>query len=182
MSGILYLNKEDEVFEWRVEVGLLLQLHDGVKVLVVDVGVDPEQTLQNGLCHRHKITLKGHALGTKEREGSWLEKTPDSSTCSYIIVCLWKWSSLHRQATAWSRGSSSSHESNTATPHVHSIYLQCRKFASFNTKLNCCRSQRLLQRASYRTSQHLDEDTSTSKLKLQMLNNWMHAYWALNWF
>lgn len=51
-----------------------MQLHDGVKVLVVDVGVDPEQTLQNGLRHRHKITLKGHALGTKEREGKCFEK------------------------------------------------------------------------------------------------------------
>lgn len=69
-------------------MGLLLQLHDGVKVLVVDVGVDPEQTLQNGLRHRHKITLKGHALGTKEREGKGFEKTPESSTCSYITVCL----------------------------------------------------------------------------------------------
>lgn len=51
MSDRLYLNKKDEVFERRVEVGLLLQLHDGVKVLVVDVGVDPEQALQDGLRH-----------------------------------------------------------------------------------------------------------------------------------
>lgn len=46
-----YLDKEDEVFERGVEMGLLLELHDGVKVLVVDVGVHPEQAFQNGLCH-----------------------------------------------------------------------------------------------------------------------------------
>lgn len=84
MSETLYLNKKDEVFERCVEVGLLLQLHDGVKVLVVDVGVDPEQTLQNGLRHRHKVTLKGHTLGTRER--SWWENHL-SSGCSYITVC-----------------------------------------------------------------------------------------------
>lgn len=77
-------------------MGLLLQLHDGVKVLVVDVGVDPEQTLQNGLRHRHKITLKGHALGTKEREG-WCFKTKKhqrarhaatlQSACENAAVC-----------------------------------------------------------------------------------------------
>lgn len=48
---ILHLDKKDEVFERRVEVGLLLQLHDRVKVLVVDVSVDSEQALQDGLGH-----------------------------------------------------------------------------------------------------------------------------------
>lgn len=42
---ISHLNKEDEVFEGCVEVGLLLQLHDRVKMLVVDVSIDPEQAL-----------------------------------------------------------------------------------------------------------------------------------------
>lgn len=56
------LNKEDEVFEWCVEVGLLLQLHDWVKVLVVDVSVDSEQALQDGLCHWHKVSLEGDTL------------------------------------------------------------------------------------------------------------------------
>lgn len=51
MLTILYLNKKDEVFERRVEVGLLLQLDDGVEVLVVDVSVDSEQALQDGLRH-----------------------------------------------------------------------------------------------------------------------------------
>lgn len=59
MTEILHLYEKDEVFEWRVEVSLLLQLHDRVKMLVVDVGVDPEQALQNSLCHGHKVSLKG---------------------------------------------------------------------------------------------------------------------------
>lgn len=59
---LTHLNEEDEVFEGGVEVGLLLQLHDRVKVLVVDVGVDPEQALQDGLGHRHEVALEGHAL------------------------------------------------------------------------------------------------------------------------
>lgn len=58
-GGKRYLNKKDEVFERRVEVSLLLQLHDRVKVLVVDVGVDPEQALQDGLRHGHKVSLEG---------------------------------------------------------------------------------------------------------------------------
>ena len=65
---ILYLNKKDEVFEWRVEVGLLLQLHDRVKVLVVDVSVDSEQPLQDGLRHRHKVSLEGDTLETRRRK------------------------------------------------------------------------------------------------------------------
>lgn len=64
MSEIPYLNKEDEVFERRVEVGLLLQLHHRVKMLVVDVSVNPEQTLQDGFGHRHEVLRKGNSCGT----------------------------------------------------------------------------------------------------------------------
>lgn len=39
------LDKENEVLEGGVEMGLLLQLHHRVKVLVVDVSVNPEQAL-----------------------------------------------------------------------------------------------------------------------------------------
>lgn len=77
MSEILYLNKKDEVFERCVEVGLLLQLHDGVKVLVVDVGVNPEQALQNGLRHGHEVALKGNTLKKKKNEkkkDNWVDK------------------------------------------------------------------------------------------------------------
>ena len=70
MSEIVYLNEKDEVFERRVEVGLLLQLHDRVKVLVVDVSVDPEQALQDGLRHGHKVALKRDALEREERDVS----------------------------------------------------------------------------------------------------------------
>lgn len=62
-----YLNKEDEVFEGCVEVGLLLQLHDWVKVLVVDVSIDSEQALQDGLCHWHEVSLEGDTLVTGQK-------------------------------------------------------------------------------------------------------------------
>lgn len=68
MPGTVYLDKEDEVFERRVEVGLLLQLYHGVKVMVVDVSVDPEQALQDGLGHRHKVSLKGDTLWGKKKK------------------------------------------------------------------------------------------------------------------
>lgn len=63
-----HLYEKDEVFERSVEVGLLLQLHDGVKVLVVDVRVNPEQPLQDGLRHRHEVALKGNAFEKKKRK------------------------------------------------------------------------------------------------------------------
>lgn len=58
------LNKENEMLEGGVEVGLLLQLHHRVKVLVVDVSVDPEQTLQDGFGHRHEVLWKRDSCGT----------------------------------------------------------------------------------------------------------------------
>lgn len=54
------LDKENEVLEGGVEVGLLLQVDDGVEVLVVDVGVDAEQPLQDGLGHRHEVLGERH--------------------------------------------------------------------------------------------------------------------------
>lgn len=61
---VSHLNKEDEVFERRVEVGLLLQLHDRVKVLVVDVSIDSEQALQDGLRHIQEVLLEWDACST----------------------------------------------------------------------------------------------------------------------
>lgn len=55
------------MFEGGVEVGLLLQLHHRVKVLMVDVGVDPEQALQDGLSHRHEVPLERDTLRAKTR-------------------------------------------------------------------------------------------------------------------
>lgn len=75
-SSFFYLNEKDEVFERRVEVGFLLQLHDGVKVLVVDVGVDPKQALQNGLGHGHEVPLEGDTLSTR----GWERKAALSNT------------------------------------------------------------------------------------------------------
>lgn len=56
-----HLHEEDEVLEGGVEVSLLLQPHHRVEVLVVDVGVDPEQPLQDGLGHRHEVLGEGDA-------------------------------------------------------------------------------------------------------------------------
>lgn len=63
-AGSSHLNKENEVLEGGVEVGLLLQLHHRVKMLVVDVSVNPEQTLQDGFGHRHEVLRKGNSCGT----------------------------------------------------------------------------------------------------------------------
>ena len=40
-------------------MGLLLQLHHRVEVLVVDVGVNPEQTLQDRLGNGHEVLGEG---------------------------------------------------------------------------------------------------------------------------
>lgn len=55
------LNKENEMLEGGVEMGFLLQLHHRVEMLVVDVSVNPEQTLQDGFCHRHEVLGKGNS-------------------------------------------------------------------------------------------------------------------------
>lgn len=49
------------MLEGGVEVGLLLQPHDRIEVLVVDVGVDTEQPLQDRLGHRHEVLGKRDA-------------------------------------------------------------------------------------------------------------------------
>lgn len=61
VNEVELLNKENEVLEGGVEVGLLLQLHDGVKMLMVDVSVNPEQTLQDGFGHRHEVFGEGNS-------------------------------------------------------------------------------------------------------------------------
>lgn len=40
-----YLNEENKVLKGGVEVGFLLQLHYRIKVLVINMGINPEQTL-----------------------------------------------------------------------------------------------------------------------------------------
>ena len=47
------------MLEGGVEVGLLLQLHHRIEVLVVDVGVNPEQTLQDRLGNGHEVLGEG---------------------------------------------------------------------------------------------------------------------------
>lgn len=67
VNSCTHLNEEDEVFERGVEMGLLLQLDDGVKVLVVNVSVDAEQPLQDRLRHRHEVLWERDAWGTNAR-------------------------------------------------------------------------------------------------------------------
>ena len=55
-----YLNKEYKVFERGVEVRLLAQLHHLGEVLVVDVRVHAEQTLQDRLRHRQEVLGERH--------------------------------------------------------------------------------------------------------------------------
>lgn len=54
------------MLEGSVEVSLLLQLHHRVKMLVVDVSINPEQTLQDGFGHRHEVLWKGDSCGKKK--------------------------------------------------------------------------------------------------------------------
>lgn len=46
------------MLEGGVEVCLLLQPHDGIEVLVVNVGIHTEESLQDGLGHRHEVLGK----------------------------------------------------------------------------------------------------------------------------
>lgn len=55
------------MLEGGVEVSLLLQLHHRVKMLVVDVSVDPEQTLQDGFGHGHEVLWKRDSCGTVKK-------------------------------------------------------------------------------------------------------------------
>ena len=71
------LHEEDEVFEWCVEMGLLLQLYDLGEVLVVYVGVDAEQTLQDRLRHREEVAGKRYACNSSE----WKLVTTASILC-----------------------------------------------------------------------------------------------------
>lgn len=61
-----YLHEEDEVFEGGVEVRLLPQLHHLGEVLVVDVRVHAEQTLQDRLRHREEVLGERHACNTRD--------------------------------------------------------------------------------------------------------------------
>lgn len=90
MDNILYLNKKDEVFEWCVEVGLFLQLHDRVKVLVVDVSIDPEQALQNGLCHRHKVSLEGDTFRTRGHKRKAVQIIQNNNNNNITYTSIWK--------------------------------------------------------------------------------------------
>jgi hypothetical protein len=48
---VSYLNKEDEMFEGSVEMCLFTQLYDFWEVLVVDVGINSKQSLQDSFSY-----------------------------------------------------------------------------------------------------------------------------------
>lgn len=56
-----YLHEEDKVLEGGVEVRLLAQLHHLGEVLVVDVCVHAEQSLEDCLRHRQEVLGERHA-------------------------------------------------------------------------------------------------------------------------
>ena len=65
LDEVELLDKEDEMFERGVQVGLLPQLDHLRKVLVVDVGVDSEQPLQDRLGDDDKVLWEWDAYKTK---------------------------------------------------------------------------------------------------------------------
>lgn len=73
------------MLEGSVEVSLLLQLHHRVKMLVVDVSVNPEQTLQDGFGHRHEVLWKRDSCGKKLKRH---EKSFSNNIVLRIKVCL----------------------------------------------------------------------------------------------
>lgn len=62
-----YLNKKYKVLKRSVKVCLLLQLDHRVKVLVVDVSVNSEETLENCLGHWHEILWEWYAWKGENR-------------------------------------------------------------------------------------------------------------------
>jgi hypothetical protein len=50
-----YLNEEDKMFEGSVEMCLLPQLYNFWEVLVVDVGINSKQPLQDSFSYREEI-------------------------------------------------------------------------------------------------------------------------------
>lgn len=80
-TWLTYLNKENKVLKGGVEVGLLLQLHHGVKVLVVNMGINPEETLQNSLCHRHKVFGKWDTCNGIHTYQSFIKSECSKSWC-----------------------------------------------------------------------------------------------------
>lgn len=54
-DAVAYLDEEYEMLERRVQVCLFSKLYDLGKVLMIDVGVHSEQSLQNSLCDRQEI-------------------------------------------------------------------------------------------------------------------------------
>lgn len=73
-------------------MGLLLQLHHRVKMLVVDVSVNPKQTLQDGFGHRHEVLWKGNSCEIEDGNKCEYHKisasngSPDKSHVNLIVA------------------------------------------------------------------------------------------------
>lgn len=75
-SHMTHLNKEDKVLERGVEVRLLLQLDYRIKVLVVDVSVNTEQSLQNRFGHRHEVLWERNPFQSQSHKVKTLKAPP----------------------------------------------------------------------------------------------------------
>lgn len=58
------------MLEARVEMAGLVQQLDLSEVHVVDMSVDPEETLQNGFGHLQEVRWKGHTYAWAEKENN----------------------------------------------------------------------------------------------------------------
>lgn len=77
------------MLEGGVKVGLLLQLHHRVKMLVVDVSVNPEETLQDGFGHRHEVLWKGNSCDTEgDRQMSTVGLDSVALNVMIYIICI----------------------------------------------------------------------------------------------
>lgn len=77
------------MLEAGVEVGLLLKTDDALEVGVVDMGVHPEQALEDGPHHALKVVGKRLACNA----GSSEEKGKEAYTRSLHKLLLDKWAS-----------------------------------------------------------------------------------------
>lgn len=89
LDKVKLLDEVDEVFQRCIQMCFLLQLKNVLKVLVVDVSVDAEKSLQNGACNREEVFRKWNTLEKnknandelKNHRRQHLNATEQSSQC-----------------------------------------------------------------------------------------------------
>jgi hypothetical protein len=50
-----YLDKKNKVLKRCIEMCFLLKLDHRIKMLMINVSIDPKQTFEYSFCHRHEI-------------------------------------------------------------------------------------------------------------------------------